>query len=146
MTIEEARRKFIEDSARGPARCLCCKTLFRQYQRGMTSVIARALIGIYQVREDHGYAHMSHVARVVDLRGGDYAKARYWGLADPHPEKAGWWRLTSLGERFVKGLASVSGHALVVNGRCIDFGGEPVTIRQALGERFDYNELMGSAR
>ena len=53
------------------------------------------------------------------------------------------WRVTSLGKRFVLGEVTVPGRAEVYNGMCLRTYGPEVSIVTALGDKFNYAELMG---
>jgi hypothetical protein len=76
------------------------------------------------------------------------SKLRYWGLIEeetdlrPDGGRSGWWRLTPTGKDWVLNLSGVLKYALVYNGRCLGLSGQPVSIVDALGTRFDYRELM----
>jgi hypothetical protein len=99
---------------------------------------------------------------------GDFAKLSYWGLLCEHPKvelggrrknasppsserpkrpvkpppRSGLWRITHKGRQFVDGVIRVPSHALVYKRVARGFSEETVSIREALGERFDYDELM----
>lgn len=79
------------------------------------------------------------------------ALLRHWGLIEEHVEKredggrAGVWRVTLTGEAFLlRHGASVPQYAVVYNDECLRLEGEQVTIRDALGSAFDYDELMNT--
>ena len=84
--------------------------------------------------------------------GGDEAKTRYWGLLEAMPDakredgstRTGWWRLTGRGADFVRGDLLVPKHARIYDGRLLglDDTAGVIGIRDALGSRFDYDELM----
>jgi hypothetical protein len=88
---------------------------------------------------------------VLDRIAGDHAKLRYWGLIEEsrevvpdHGRTSGWWRITELGEQFVKCEVDVPRHALIYDGRLLRLDADQgrITIRTALGKRFDYQTLM----
>ena len=56
----------------------------------------------------------------------------------------GKWRLTKAGRRYVRGELAVPEFALVFDGKVRSFEGDRVTIREALGTRFSYEELMSA--
>ena len=80
--------------------------------------------------------------------GGDFAKAAYWELIestaneDDSKRTSGMWRLTGKGRMFVRGAITVQSHAFIYNGKTQGFSETRTGIRQALHQRFDYNELM----
>lgn len=132
--------------------CPCCTQLVKVYRRTMTAVATRALIALY-LEAGFEYAHMPTVMRkrVADSagQGGISTLAHNWGLMEPMPgqrddgsNRMGWWRITDLGHRFVLGQATVPKYARTFNGRCLGLVGEPVTVMDALGKKFNYAELM----
>lgn len=132
--------------------CPCCTQYVKVYRRKISALAAAALI---VMERTHGTGWCDLPAIVGGLspraKGGDEAKTRYWGLIEPQPgtldasQHRGIWRLTALGVSFARGEVTVPKYALVYDGRCLDLTGEQVAIADALGERFDYNELMGRA-
>lgn len=143
MTLGAAR-SWLRDRVDQGETCPCCTQLAKTYRRRLHSAMARDLI----------YAHRAagheifHVRTVFGHDGGDFAKLAYWGLIAEEPHRredggrAGYWHITQEGAAFVHSETSVMSHARVYNGRCLGFTGEPITIRDALGRRFDYAELM----
>jgi hypothetical protein len=83
-------------------------------------------------------------------QGGYGTLGKYWGLIEQKPgvrddgsNRVGWWRLTELGSQFVYEQATVPRYADIYNGRRLRLHGPAWSIRQALGSRFSYDELMG---
>ena len=142
-TLAEAR-EWLRDHREEGASCPCCGQLAKVYYRKLNARMARALITMWKERG----TDWCHVPTVVGDRGGDATKLVYWGLIEETTEKredggrAGWWRVTADGERFVKGQLMVPGYARVYNKRCLGVTGELVGIQDALGSKFNYDELM----
>ena len=82
-------------------------------------------------------------------QGGYATLGQHWELISESPEeredggRVGWWRLTRLGERFVRQDYTIRKYARIYDGRCLGLSGELVSITDSLGSRFNYNELMG---
>jgi len=102
--------------------------------------------------------HWLHVPRFLerfkgnrnDTRGGDYAKMRFWGLVEAKPEirddgspRAGFWRITDFGYEFARGVLSAPRFAYTYNNQAVRFSAERIDIYRALGEKFNYAELVG---
>lgn len=144
FTISEARDWLRKRLDRGAA-CPVCTQHAQVYRRTINAGMARSLIAMYRV----GGTAWVHVPTQVGARSREEGKLAYWGLVEEakHPRangsRAGWWRVTEKGERFVHDELVLPRYARVFNGRCLGLTGEPVGIRQALGKRFDYRELMG---
>ena len=72
-----------------------------------------------------------------------------WGLAiskdneDETKKNSGFWKPTSRGIEFAKGKLTVPAVVVVFANMGQGFEGEQIDVRQALGESFDYGELMG---
>jgi hypothetical protein len=98
----------------------------------------------------HGAA--DEFVNLPDLRDGhgsmDTTMTKYWDLIVEMAERredggrAGWWRLTGLGERYVLGEATVPQYVRVFDDRRLSYLGPALSIHVALGKKFDYAELM----
>jgi hypothetical protein len=149
------------------AKCPCCGQFAKRYRRKLNSAMARWLIALAQLHAlGHEWVHISWVAAVVGgvapwaaqakpvglspIGSGDYAKARYWALvvdrpsADQAKKDSGYWRLTDTGRAFVEGTIKLHAYAVLYNNVCEGFEGGLVSIVDALGAGFDYDELMRS--
>lgn len=80
----------------------------------------------------------------------DWVKLRYWGLLDQlksyrndGSNRVGIYRITGKGCLFVQGLLTVPKNTAFYNQECLGVVGGPWTIQDALGEQFNYRELMG---
>lgn len=125
--------------------CPACTQRVQVYRRKVTSGMARALIDIYRA----GALDWIHVPSILTGQRADEGKLAYWGLIEeekikrPDGGRAGYWRVTPRGELFLRGQLSIPKYARVYNGRVLGFDStEMVTIKDALGTKFDYTELM----
>lgn len=147
MTLHEARtalRKLVEAGAD----CPCCTQFAKVYRRKLNSGMAYALIKFYRVC-GCSWGYKPDVLRGVGAAARDESLLRYWGLIEEDERlredgssRNGWWRVTSRGEKFVFRELSVHSHAHVYNGRCLKLSGEHILIDRALGNKFNYAELM----
>lgn len=148
MTTLDDARAWLRDRVDKGDRCPCCTQFAKVYRRRITSSMARMLIRMHRVAGcDYAY--------LPDLRDGngsmDTTMLRYWALIEedrePRPDggRAGWWRLTPLGQSFVLGEVEVPMYARVYDGRVLSLVGDLVHISDALGTRFDYAELMAAS-
>lgn len=145
----EPLRDWLRGHVDDGVRCPACDQMAKVYKRPLHSGVARVLIAMYHDDSDpEGWVYIPSL-RGIEL-GGDTAKARYWGLIEERPERrddggrAGWWRLTNLGRSFVRGTVSIPKYARIYDGRCLGLKGDPVTIRDVLGQKFNYDDLMGA--
>lgn len=146
-TLGAARRWLREQAATDGAPCPCCRQFTKVYRRGISAGMARLLILAYR---QHGTDEW-HLPTLVGASG-DNAKLAHWGLIAAIPgergdgsARTGWWRLTDLGVQWVLGQASVPRYIQLYDGRFRGFdttAEQQWTVRDALGEKFDYAKLM----
>jgi hypothetical protein len=88
----------------------------------------------------------------VGAAGGDFSKLEHFELMvakpntdDPTKRDSGLWQPTDLARQFVRGEATVPKYAEIYDGRFLGFDAiERISIHDALGKQFDYEELMSS--
>lgn len=152
-TIAEGK-DFLRDGWEKGVDCPCCKQRVQLYPVALSSGMARSLIALYKLdKEKPGYYHHSKfdVWRLnLGYAGGAFAKVRYWGLAvdqpnedDPAKRTSGMWAITDKGRAFVEGNLTVPAKVKLFNKKSYGFDGNHINIREALGTKFDYQELMG---
>ncbi len=136
--------------------CPCCGQFAKVYRRKLNSAMARGVLFLYELdtRKPGEWWHVAEeVAKRDDLahiqRSREWPKAKYWGLIEEKDEeredggKAGWWRITAAGKEFARGNGRQPRHALVYNACVLGLDAlETTDIRRALGDKFDYSELM----
>lgn len=125
--------------------CPCCGQHAKIYKRKINAGMAVALIKMYR-HAGRDWFNLPAIHNQWQSR--DEAGLRYWGLIQEARERredggrAGWWRVTEDGERFIRGITPEPKYALIYNGTRIGFDGDPVFIRDCLGDKFSYEELM----
>ena len=146
MTLEEFKQKLI-GGFKGD--CPCCGRYSQIYHRHIHSGIASQLIKLYMLGGYGGhFVHASDLIPAGQASSGDLSKAKYWGLLDkmPHEEgqtkSSGYWSLSPFGVEFVKGSRSIPKTAIVFDDVVIKYSDELVDIKDCLGVKFDYLELM----
>ncbi len=146
-TIKEAKaflaqRVKVEGKA---TPCPCCDQTVKFYKRKLNSAMARALVTICRESPFDWF----HAPTLLGEGGGDWAKVAHWGLLESSPEDstrggrtAGTHRITDAGRAFALDETTLPQYAVLYNRKLIRLEGDPISIRQALGDRFDYTELM----
>ena len=157
MTVSEAKDELFKELAEGKhLRCPVCEQSCKRYKRKITSAMAVALIHIYRYYRKHAPDDWLHVEEYLKgIQGlpasirGDFPKLRYWSLIEAcegeRPDgskRVGYYRITKYGNAFVEGIISVQKHAYIYNNKLLMFSPDKTTIQEALGEKFDYTELM----
>lgn len=152
MTLGEARDALrallmpegVYTNKRHP--CPCCKREVQIYKRNIHAGMARGLIAAYRHGAAADYVHAPEL--VDDYQNTDFARLRLWALVgalagrrdDGGPP--GFYRLTELGVSFVKGEMTVPKYVLVYAGRVLGRSEKQISIYDALGTKFNYDELM----
>lgn len=146
VTLVEAKdwlRARVEDGVE----CPCCTQFAKVYRRKIHTTMAADLITAYRVTGHHWF----HLPTLLDGRHpGDFGKLAHWELVVEMPavradgsNRAGWWRVSDHGRRFVLGEIRVPKYAHLYDGRLLKLDrSEWVSIRDALGDRFNYDDLM----
>ena len=154
VTLAQARKDFMDRLQAGDSGvCPCCSRYGQIYKRKLNSGMARALIKLYLLagkgEEWVSYTKV-HDGSVKDSPKRDFTILRYWGLIEPQPKDArdlvrktsGFWRITERGRDFVLERVAVPRHMLVYNDEVLEPSKENTGIRAALGNHFNYTELM----
>lgn len=158
VTLREAREKLRRQFDNGTT-CPCCDQGAKRYPRKLHSMIARGLVELYRQGGAERFVDVLAINRELRRRvpdtvnpTSDFSKIEYWRLAytrhndDTQRRSSGLWRLTPRGINFVRGECSVPVRAYVYNNHVDGYSEDTTTIRAALGDRFDYEELMGAVR
>ncbi len=149
QTLAEAQQ-WLRDNIDQGARCPCCTQFAKVYKRKINSSMAADLIAMYRAfGMDWGY--LPDLRKQASLKGNrEESKLRYWGLVEeetdrrPDGGRPGVWRVTDTGAQWIIGRLVVPEYARIYDGRLLGLTGASVTIFHALGERFDYDELMAA--
>lgn len=147
LPLGEARtllRLLVEDGAE----CPCCRQYAKVYRRSIHASMASALIAVYR---EHGRDWGKVTDLLTHRQNADFAKLALWdliqaddGVREDDSKRTGVWRITSRGEAWLHGATTVAKYVRVYNKRRLSFvQGAEVSIREALGDEFDYGQLMG---
>ena len=143
-TLKEVKAYLRENVEEG-VDCPACTQLVKLYKRKINSGMAVSLIKMYR----SAGLEWQHIPTTIPAKSREEGKLRYWGLVEEEMERredggrAGWWRVTEKGRDFALGRITVPKYARVFDAKLFALEGEEVGIREALGDKFDYNELMG---
>jgi hypothetical protein len=133
----EAAKDWLRARLGVGAYCPLCTQYAKVYRRKINSGMALSLIAMYRAAG----RDWQDITKTVGAKHREEGKLRYWELVEPG-ERRGVWRVTPLGEAFVLGRWRVLSHANIYDDRLMELTGTPIGIREALGNRFDYDELM----
>ena len=154
-TVKEARDYLIKGLHDGVECPVCCQHA-QIYRYKLYATSAQALIRLYALTQTFPsvvYWHISNYAEAATdrPRAPHFAELRFWGLIarreNPKPgqNSAGYWCITEKGKAFVRGEISLHSRILVFNNTFQGFedNSESISIRDALQNKFNYQELMG---
>lgn len=157
LLLQDAREQFFDDAhSRDGGICPCCDRFGKVYVRKFNKGMAVNLIYLYRYHCNHpgrGFVHLPSTAPRYILKDNQVGKLVFWGMAIPEPNeddptknKTGCWRITDRGIEFVEGRIRVWSHVVEYNHNALRFQGRSdLSISDALGRRFDYQELMETA-
>lgn len=148
-------REYVQEHREEGVHCPCCDQFAKAYRRALPSASAVVMMAIRR-RSATEYVHLPPILDTLTgtaAQGGYGTFSHHWGLIEQMPgerddgsNRVGWWRLTEDGLDFVNDNLRVSKFALVYNNQCFGFDGPLIGIRQALGTKFDYRDLMDGSR
>lgn len=151
-------KRWLRERIHKGAPCPLCTQLAKEYSRKITSTMAYALILIYRHSltrpESDPWFHVPEYLTKVctvgpTVRGGDWAKLTAWGLIEEQEgeredgsSRTGFYRITERGGAFARGEVTLPKYVVYYDGHVLRTIGDPVTVSDALGTRFNYRELM----
>jgi hypothetical protein len=149
MTLEQAKYTLQQNLAQG-MECPCCQRFTKRYRRKLNNGMARSLIAIHRwfCQSGHQGHKWLHVVEEMGLTAHheEYSKLRYWDLLEQDVREdgkpTGLWRITEKGYLFLENRLTVEKYVYLVNAELVGMNGPQVSIKDALGEKFDYEELM----
>lgn len=129
--------------------CPCCGRHAQVYKRQLYGTSVRMLIVFYRLGAAEKFVHYSDAVKQFGLGHiGDFNKAKYWGLVKKKPNddesksSSGSWMITEAGKDFILGKSSIHETAYVFDDQVIAFSEQLVGVKEALGHKFDYQQLM----
>lgn len=154
-TIAEARQFIDEGKAKGVI-CPCCDRIAKEYNYTLNSGQAVALITIYRLTKRlnpaGGWLHILRAFgehTTLNPQSLSFHRLKLWGLIeqqpvndDPKKKTSGFWAITDRGISFVEHRIRVPEQVSVYEGTITHMGGNSINIKEALRNKFDYQELM----
>lgn len=147
-SVREARAHLQENLDTG-LHCPCCGKWAKRYRRLLNSTMARGLVWVYRQGPSGTWVDVQTGPHWL-LRSKQLPTTQLWDLVekmpndDPARKSSGRYRLTRRGRSFVERRLRVPKHVYEFNGEVVAYGDEYVTIREALTDKFVYEELMGT--
>lgn len=152
MSAQEFRRAVLDGRDQN---CPCCGRLGKLYRRTLSSGMARTLLVIYRHAEatqpPGGWVAVSELGDSGVLRSREHHRLRFWDLLEPHVDShrtadansRDMWRITEHGKAFARDEIRVPKAVYVYDNTPWRFDEDQrVSIREALGTKFNYAELL----
>lgn len=156
--LRDVRKQVLERAGAGVV-CPCCDRFLKIYRRNLNSGMAHVLLRVYRFFQQHkeqGWLHVSHFLREHKIQRADEAKLCHWELLERRSgsrtdgsKRNGFYRLTEKGRAFCEMQIRVPKYVFLQNNKTLGYSdgkyvGVPVTvnIQEAMGDRFDYREVM----
>lgn len=163
-TVRQARAEVEQKLMRGGSTCPCCGRNAKAYHRKFSALMAATTIWLTRRSEyhqtitfvgqpgteaymrGHGWVQWAKEAPDTIHRLHEISRVVAFELA--HESSAtgfsGWYMPTKRAHDFIRGRSTVPAGAWTWDRGVLAFDGEEITIREALGVRFDLDELLQS--
>lgn len=152
--VDEIRKQLMKAKDDKMAVCPCCDRKVKLYKRPLNSSMAYGLILLRKFFKDNPDVEWIHAESYFKSRKdapsslrGDFAKLRYWDLVElqsgaSSDARQGNYKILQKGIDFVEGRISVPRRVHLYNKSVVGFDEDETNINSALGDKFDYKELM----
>jgi hypothetical protein len=144
-------RAYVRERLDVGVECPCCGQYAKRYVRKLNSGMARVLIRLCSLsRGDRPWESAWVSIKKLEMVSREVHKLAYWGLVvtdeneDSTKHSSGSWKPTDKGYEFVWGRVTVPERVILFDGQVEGFEGEETPIWEALGKKFDYQELMST--
>lgn len=156
VDAEVIQESFAAAKQPGGTTCPVCRKHMQVYNRKFNAGMARSLIHMHNANLSYpGYwlEVGNYCAKVHDFISGEHAKLVWWGLAEKKPQpkivksgakSEGRYRITEKGIFFVNNRLRIPSHAHEYMSEVLGWSATEINIREALGKKFNYEELMFS--
>jgi len=130
--------------------CEHCGSFVKMYRRSLNSNMALAILLLYKFNIRDWVKVEDFLIKSGHKRCGDFSYLVHYGLLEKKQgdrsdgsSRNGFYKLTGRGLLFCEGKLMVQEKFLILHGGLKGFEGKEISIKEALGKKFDYSELMG---
>lgn len=128
--------------------CPCCRRKAKVYKRALNSGMIRVLLKIARACSGRDWVHVHDIFQGGGQKHRDWPLLKHWNLVEPQTLRTGeknsrgYWKLTDKGRDFLQGKIRVPSHVFVYNNTPVGFESKDVTAQEALGEPFNYFQVL----
>lgn len=156
VTLEESKEWLRKKIFEGGAACPCCSQFAKVYRRAFNSSMAYAIIVFAKHLKVGEWIKIPDVLvkgnHTAIIRSREWSRLQHWGmleasaaLREDGAKESGVYRLTELGKAFAEGKAVAPRAVYMYDEKLLSVDDQLISIREALGTKFDYEKLMSSA-
>lgn len=144
-TLEDAQEDIKDALEEGDSIfCPCCGRFVKAYAKKLSATMVAYLIefvAAYMRSRDWVDVTTLPAYQTAKQRG-DYAALIHWGLLKAKEGEKALFQPTKDGYDFMRGTIQVPTHCFQFNGEIFGFSATMIEVRETLGDKFDYDELM----
>lgn len=135
--------------------CGACRQFVKIYRNKLTAIPVAALIHLARSREPwtHILTYFANLTHIPAAQRGQFAQKvtilKHYAFVEQRPgkrydgsRKNGFWRATQLGRDFIEAKITAPAAVYVYIDRAEAFSAAHITVQDALGVHFNYDELM----
>jgi len=122
--------------------CRICDQRIHLQLRKLHSGMAYAAVRLYLHDQEQPGEFMDYRDHKARGESRNHPYLRYWRMIERDPERRGWWRIRRRGRLWVEERISVPRAMWYYNRECYGFVEERIDIREALGDKFNLDELL----
>lgn len=153
VTLAEARDdlfRTVRTEIKG-TECPCCGRLVKVYRRKLHTEMAAFLCRLVRhYQSERRYYSTREMCPALTKASTDGSYLTHWGLVRREPSRsenesggrAGLYAPTEMGIEFVHRRCTVPARVHLLCGEVVGWGNEHISIEKALGDKFDYHQLM----
>jgi hypothetical protein len=133
--------------------CEHCESYVKQYTRSFNANMALCILLLYRFNVRGFIKVEDFLIKNGQKRCGDFSYLIHYkflerqeGKREDGSKRTGYYRLTSLGILFAEGKIGAKRKFVILHNKLMGFEGDDIYIKEALGKKFSYEELMKDAR
>lgn len=144
-SLEDSRADVVDALLEGDRiNCSCCGRRVKAYQKKLQAKMVVYLIELVAAYiRSKGWVNITTLPSYeTEKQRADYVALIYWGMLTFNEDEKNEFRPTKDGYDFVRGVVQIPSHCFQFNGEIFGYSKAMVDVRQVLGDKYDYDELI----